>query len=259
MERIKTIAPRVLLVLTALLWALNSVGEAATTKLTCSAKETSKASQAQVIAQLQPPASISRPPVVLPTVAEMPKYKVGDSWTVRFADGRTSRRIVRAIEKDQYVFEWGSDLWRYYDQNLVLRKQVTPEDGKEVRTSLLTRQTIEFPLATNKTWGFRYRLVVTQAGGVPSGTGVWREFSFKVLGAETINTPAGPFGTFKVEETSNESQCLGGVCRTPDDTLTVRHLWYAPETKFIVKVAGVTGRYISEQEPDYELIAFDLK
>jgi len=84
----------------------------------------------------------------------MPKYKVGDSWTVRFADGRTSPRIVRAIEKDQYVFEWGLDLWRYYDQNLVLKKQVTPEDGKEVRTALLGRRTMEFPLAANKTWNF---------------------------------------------------------------------------------------------------------
>ena len=149
--------------------------------------EASKASEAQVIAQLQAPASHPSS-VVLPTVAEMPKYKVGDSWTVRFADGRTSRRIVRAIEKDQYVFAWGLDLWRYYDQNLVLIKQVTPEDGKEVRTSLLRRRTMEFPLAANKTWKFRYKLG-GGAGGVPSGTGEWREFSFKVLGTETINTP----------------------------------------------------------------------
>ena len=213
----------------------------------------SKASQAQVIAQLPPPASISRPPVVLPTVAEMPKYKVGDSWTVRFADGQTSRRIVRAIEKDQYVFEWGLDLWRYYDQNLVLIKQVTPEDGKEVFTSRLWRRTMEFPLAANKTWKFRYRIASIMGGTV------WQEFSFKVLETETINTPAGPFGTFKVEVTSDEVQCRAGGCETLDETLTVRHLWYAPEAKFIVKVAGVRGRYISEQEPDYELIAFDLK
>ncbi len=52
---------------------------------------------------------------------------------------------------------------------------------------------------------------------------------------------------------------VGSACQTPDNTLTVRHLWYAPEAKFIVKVAGVRGSYISEQEPDYELIAFDLK
>ena len=221
--------------------------------------EASKASQAQVIAQLQPPASISRPPVVLPTVAEMPKYKVGDSWTVRFADGRTSRRIVRAIEKDQYVFEWGLDLWRYYDQNLVLIKQVTPEDGKEVRTSPLRRRTMEFPLAANKTWGFRYRTQFSFPGATQQAS-MSREFSFKVLGTETINTPAGPFGTFKIEETSYEVECRVGSCQTLDDTLTVHHLWYAPEAKFIVKVAEVrAARYISEHEPDYELIAFDLK
>jgi len=253
MEKIKTIALRVLLVLTALLSAFNSVGMAATTKLTSSANETSKASQAHVIAQLQPPASISRPTVVLPTVAEMPKYKVGDSWTVRFADGRTSRRMVRAIEKDQYVFEWGSDLWRYYDQNLELITQVTPEDGKEVFTSRLSRRTLEFPLAANKTWQFRFRIASIMGGTV------WQDVRFKVLGTETINTPAGPFGTFKVEVTYDEVQSRQGYRETLDETLTVRHLWYAPEAKFIVKVAGVRGRYTAEQEPDYELIAFDLK
>ena len=234
MEKIKTIATRVLLVLTTLLWTLNSVGGAQST-------------------QLQPPASISRPPIVLPTVAEMPKYKVGDSWTVRFADGRTSRRIVRAVEKDQYVFEWGSDLWRYYDQDLVLIKQVTPQDGKEVFTSRFWRRTMEFPLAANKTWTFRFRI-----SSIMGGT-VWQEISFKVLGTETINTPAGPFGTFKVEMTSDQVQFRQGYRETLDETLTVHHLWYAPEAKFIVKLAQVKGRYIADQEPDYELIAFDLK
>ena len=150
MEKIKTAAARILLVLTALLWALNSVGGAQSTPL-------------------QPPASTSRPPVILPTVAEMPKYKVGDSWTVRFADGRTSRRIVRAIEKDQYVFEWGSDLRRYYDQNLVLIKQVTPEDGKEVITSRFWRRTMEFPLTANKTWEFRYKISSIMGGDGVAG------------------------------------------------------------------------------------------
>ncbi len=171
------------------------------------AERSHKASQAEVIAQLQPPASISRPPVVLPTVAEMPKYKVGDSWTVRFADGRTSPRMVRAIEKDQYVFEWGLDLWRYYDQNLVLIKQVTREDGKEVFTSRFWRRTMEFPLVVNKTWKFRYRI-----SSIMGGT-LWQEFRFKVLGTETINTPAGPFGTFKVEVTSDEVHIVRVITR----------------------------------------------
>ena len=59
--------------------------------------------------------------------------------------------------------------------------------------------------------------------------------------------------------TSDEVQARQGYRETLDETLTVRHLWYAPEAKFIVKVAGVRGNYMSEQEPDYELIAFDLK
>jgi hypothetical protein len=102
-------------------------------------------------------------------------------------------------------------------------------------------------------------LITNRSTRVTQSGGVLREFSFKVLGTETINTPAGPFGTFKVEETSYELDCRFGNCHTPDDTLTVRHLWYAPAAKFIVKVAEVRGRYTAEQEPDYELIAFDLK
>lgn len=86
-----------------------------------------------------------------------------------------------------------------------------------------------------------------------------QEISFKVLGTETIETPAGLFATFKVEVTSDEVQFRQGYRETLDETLTVRHFWYAPEAKFIVKVAGVRGRPIADQEQDYELIAFDLK
>lgn len=88
---------------------------------------------------------------------------------------------------------------------------------------------------------------------------MWQILRFKVLGTETINTPAGSFGTFKVEMTSDEVQVRQGYRETLDETLTVYHLWYAPEAKFIVKLARVRGRNIAEQEPDYELIAFDLK
>jgi hypothetical protein len=141
-------------------------------------EEVSKAGQPQVVAKLPSSALPARPPVVLPTVAELPKYKVGDSWTVRFNDGRTAPRIVRAIDKDQYVFEWGLDLWRYYDHNLILRKQITPEDGKDVFTSLVKHRTIDFPLAVNKTWEYRILLGTMTGRGARWGTVFyWRVFS----------------------------------------------------------------------------------
>ena len=225
-------------------------------------EEAGKAAQPQVIAKLPPPASVSRPPVVLPKVAELPKYKVGDSWTVRFDDGRASPRTVRAIEKDQYVFEWGLDLLRYYDQSLVLRRQVTPEDGKDWPSYLLKQRAMDFPLAVNKTWEFRFLVATARnpsTGSSAQGQGrYYRIFSFKVLGTEAIQTPAGTFGTFKIEESAYEVEC-GLPCETVANTTAVRHLWYAPEVKSFVKVKHVSGTPIQGQEPDYELAAFNLK
>ena len=48
-------------------------------------------------------------------------------------------------------------------------------------------------------------------------------------------------------------QCVGSACQTPDNTLTVRHLWYAPEAKFIVKVAGVSRKIIRNRRIRYRV------
>jgi|SRR5713226_8200069 len=87
---------------------------------------------------------------------------------------------------------------------------------------------------------------------------IWRVFTFKVLGAETIQTPAGTLGAFKIEESSYETECRL-PCETLANTTVVRHLWYAPEVKFPVKAARVRRVPTQEQEPDYELVAFELK
>jgi len=220
-------------------------------------EEAGKATQPQVIAKLPPPASLPRPPAVLPKVAELPKYKVGDSWTVRFDDGRTSPRKVRAIERGQYVFEWGLDLWRYYDQNLILTKQITPEDGKEFPSYLLKQRAMDFPLSVNKTWEFR--ILTERRGFGPKAWLDYRVFSFKVVGTETVQTAAGSFGTFKIEHSSNEVRCAPSPCETIDNTTVVHHWWYAPEVKSFVKVKHVSGAPVQGQDPDYELAAFNLK
>ena len=187
--------------------------------------------------------------------------------TVRFRDGRTATRTVRAIEKDQYVFKWGLDLLRYYDQNLVLRRQTTPEDGKEVPSYLVSQQTLPFPLSVNKSWQFRYEtrqgrhFIEERQGGLIGISYEYRVFRYKVLGAETIQTPAGAFGAFKIEERSDEIECQGlyGRCEDRNVAPTVRHLWYAPEVKSVVKLLRVSGEFWQGQEPDYELAAFELK
>lgn len=223
------------------------------------AEDPINAAQPEAIAKVTHPTPIPRP-VALPTAAPLPKYSAGDSWTVKFDDGRTQTRKVREIERDEYVFEWGLDLVRYYDQQLALRKQITPEDGKEFPSYLLKQRTIEFPLSVNKGWEFRVR--VGTGGHVVFGStsSIWRVYSFKVLGSETIQTRAGTFGTFKIEESSHEIQCAGfAICDSIPNSTFIRHWWYAPEVRFPVKIAHVRGTYVEAQEEDYELIAFDLK
>jgi uncharacterized caspase-like protein len=218
-----------------------------------------KAAPPQAIAKLPSPQPPPRPATVVPGVAELPKYNVGDSWTLRLYDGRTVTRKVRAIEKEQYVFEWAPDHWQYLDLELVLRKETTPA-GKDWHSRLLDQRVIDFPLSVKKAWEFR---VLMHRHRVGAGRQVenlefWRIFRFKVLESETLQTPAGSFVTFKIEENSHEVQCEQ-ACSELDNTSIVRHLWYAPEVKFPVKVRHVSGTPWEEQEPDYELISYHLK
>ena len=203
-------------------------------------------------------------PVVLPTVAQVPKYSVGDSWTVKLADGRTQTRKVRAIERDQYVFEWGLDLVRYYDRELILRRQITPENGKDFPSYLEKQRAMNFPLSVNKNWDFR--ILISKFEPLIHGTRYYyRVYSSNVLGTETIQIPAGTFGAFKVEDTVYEILCLSmnasnRNCNTLPNTTTVRDWWYSPEVKFPVKMmTRVKGPDLTGQEPDYELTAYELK
>lgn len=213
--------------------------------------------QPQVVAKLPPTPALSS--ASLPKSAEVPQYRVGDSWTIRFADGRVAIRSVRAIEKDVYVFEWGLDLLQYRDREFVLRRQITPDEGKEVFSLLLNKKILDFPLSVGKSWEDRILTFQTSSRArAVGGYKEWREFTFKVLGVETVQTRGGDFAAFKIEERSIENAC-GRYCNYKDDTLVVRHLWYAPEAKFPVKVKHVSGTPWEEQEPEYELIAYDLK
>jgi hypothetical protein len=198
----------------------------------------------------------SRP--VVPGVAELPKYSVGDSWTVRLDDGSTVTRKVRTVEKDLYVFEWAPDRWKYLDTNLTLKKETTPE-GKDWNSYLVNQKLLNFPVSVNKTW--EHQLLITRMRDQVRGTrSWWRIFTYKIIESGTIETPAGRFQAFKVEESSHEIECESASnCNSLPNTTIVRHLSYAPEAKFIVKVVRVSGGQWAGQESGYELVAYELK
>jgi hypothetical protein len=120
----------------------------------------------------------------------------------------------------------------------------------------LNQKFLHFPWLPDKSWEFK--VLTARKGSGASVPGYWRQFRYKVTGNETIETPAGTFGAFKIEQTSYEIVCDSG-CDDVPDTSAVRQLWYAPEARLIVKVAHVSGKLWQGEEPDYELISLDLK
>ncbi len=199
--------------------------------------QSTKATQPSAVAEVQSLPRHETLPKPIPKVVQSPQYRVGDSWTVRFRDGRTATRTVRAVEDDLYVFEWGLDLWQYRDRDFVLRKQITPHDGNEVFSVFLNKTFMDFPLSVGKSWEFRI-------GNRPRT----RTITLTVIGIETIKTPAGSFEAFKIYEESR-----GG------GPITLRYWWYSPEVKFPVELLQIGGDTMSWQEQEYQLIAYDVK
>jgi CHAT domain-containing protein len=204
-----------------------------------------------------PSPSFLEPATILPVVAEAPKYKVGDSWTLRLFYGQTVTRRIRAIESGLYVLECDSNRWQYLDRELVLRREATPE-GKDRYPELLNQKFLDFPLSLDKNWEFKILTVKSQRDGAKSFPAYWRVFRYRVAGNETIKTPAGSFGAFNIVERSNEIAC-DSRCEDVPNTAVIRQLWYAPEARFIVKVAHVRGEPWHGEEADYELISLNLK
>jgi hypothetical protein len=191
-------------------------------------------------------------------IAEPPKYKIGDSWTLRLSGGQTVTRRIRSIDKELYVLECDSNRWQYFDRDLVLRKEVT-SGGRGLYPPLLNQRLLHFPLSIGNSWEFKIMTGKRPlADGAKSFPSYWRNFRYQVTGSETIETPAGTFGAFKIEERSRETVC-DSFCEDVPNTSVIRYLWYAPETRFIVKVAHVSGEPWEGEDPDYELISLDLK
>jgi hypothetical protein len=218
-------------------------------------------------AQVSPPAltseaitppSLAEPVVSVPRIADSPKYKIGDSWTLRLSDGQTVTRRLRAIENELYVLECDSNRWQYLDKDLVLRKEVTSA-GRGLYPPLLNQRLLQFPLSVDKSWEFK---IITAKGQLADGAKIfpsyWRNFRYQVIGNEMVETRAGTFGAFKIEERSNEMVC-DSFCEDIPSTAAVRYLWYAPKARFMIKASHISGERWQGEDADYELIALDLK
>jgi hypothetical protein len=164
--------------------------------------------------------------------------RVGDRWVYDTKDEvsgypkDTYTEIVTEISPSEIVTNWtfsgkpGSVLvvydhdWERKD-NMVWKFK--PNDGQGVR----------LPLAVGKTWRVQF-----DARNSQTGVNVRSSVSSKVIGQETITTPAGTFDTFKIERTGREFK-TSDPSRIFESQMAV---WYAPKINHWVR-RTVTLKY----------------
>jgi hypothetical protein len=155
--------------------------------------------------------------------AQTPTFTVGDSWTYSLSDPRTPARMFSFVQTVHSitgstialtVSNNGGTMPASMDQNGNLTsigtKQYLPSDSK-----------LKFPIAVGGNWTSNF---TTRTGNGDATT----TLSAKVVGVESVQTPAGTFQAFRIEETGSVAAPSGKYQFTETD-------WYAPDAKRIIK------------------------
>lgn len=164
------------------------------------------------------PAPVSPPTPLLQ--ADAPAFVVGEKWTFKFENdlepskNSTYAQTVSNVESGRAIINNGSAI---LDANANLVKlgsaSYAPSDGK-----------LRFPLRVGDSWASSYAY----------RTGTWEalgERQTTVVGVERIDTPAGSFDAFKLEQVVSWS--AGGGNKREGRTRETD--WFAPAVGRIVK------------------------
>ena len=184
---------------------------------------------------------------------EAPVWNVGDKWV--FTAGAIE--IVNADQKS-YALKFSDDICILERQGLneiildksTLNRIYALEGNKRKKYTWGRAKILNFPIFTGKKWESAY-----------SGTALYglanslRETcdeneSFKILGWEDIDVPAGKFKTFKMEYIRATVRCTYAPAL---DVKRTTFYWYSPEAKYFVKAKY---DFRSEMVKDWELISF---
>jgi hypothetical protein len=157
------------------------------------------------------------------TTAQAPRFVVGDSWTYTLSDpGNPSRKFsfvqsVHSVSNNEVgvtISNNGGTMPATFDANGNLTsngsKQYLPSDSK-----------LKFPMSVGSTWSSQF---TTRTGNGDAAT----MLNAKVTAVEQVETLAGTFQAFRIEETLEVSAPNGKSSFTETD-------WYAPDAKRIVK------------------------
>ena len=182
---------------------------------------TTAAANAADAASLPVPVAQPAPSVPALTQADAPAFTIGEAWTFDYKNevepqhNSTFTQTVTAIDANSRVRLNGGSIIMDASGNLVSTGggNYEPSDEK-----------LRFPLSVGKSWSASY--VFNRGGWSARG-----DREAKVVGVERIETPAGAFDAFRVEQTVAWSGAAGnGGHGTTHETD-----WYVPAVGRVVK------------------------
>jgi hypothetical protein len=179
-----------------------------------------------------------------------PPVKEGDSWTFVRSDKMDRTRAakyittVKSVSADGYVTSIDPN-----EGSMTAREDRYTKDGNPIEFEGFKFQPFiviyDFPLLAGKQWESKYTWS-NPAGALLTGTR-----RAKVVGWETVKTPAGEFKAMKI---TAETQIMG---RGGFGSSIQQTLWYVPEVRRPVRVES-KGFGASARDEVIELLSYKL-
>ena len=184
---------------------------------------------------------------------EAPAWNVGDKWV--FTAG--AMEIVNADQKS-YTLKFSDDICILERQGLnviildksTMNRIYVLEGNKPKKYTRGRAKILNFPIFVGKKWesAFSGTALYGLAGSLRETCD--ENESFKILGWEDIDVPAGKFKTVKMEYVRATVRCTYAPAL---DVKRQTFYWYSPEAKYFAKAKY---DFSSEIVKDWELISF---
>jgi len=187
---------------------------------------------------------------------EAPVWNVGDKWV--FTAGAIE--IVNGDQKS-YTLNFSDDICILERQGLnqiildksTLNRIYALEGNKRMKYTRGRAKIFNFPIFIGKKWESAYSAPALYGWAASLREVIDDNESFKILGWEDIEVPAGKFKTVKMEYI----RTTVGTSFAPGFNLKRQTFyWYSPEAKYFVKAKY---DFSSEIVKDWELKSFTLK
>ena len=184
---------------------------------------------------------------------DAPVWNVGDKWV--FTAG--AMEIANADQKT-YTLKFSDDICVLERQGLnviivdkfTLNRVYALDGNKRKKYTWGRAKILNFPIFIGKKWEYAYSATALSGMAASLRESCDNYESYKILGWEDIDVPAGKFKTVKMEYIRESTGCT----YSPGVTLTRKtFFWYSPEAKYFVKAKY---DFRSEMVKDWELTSF---